>query len=93
MEDFDQGRYITPLRSTSIYPTFDDAQKRVLYAGELDDGSYDLFALDLASGGSTPLLQTEDASEFASSVAPDGVAVLIRATCPRQVFANCSVRY
>ena len=77
LNDLGQERYITPQRTISIYPTWDSTNDRVLYAKELKDGSYDLYALNFASGDINPLLETENASEFATSVSPDRNTVLI----------------
>ena len=77
LEDSGEGHYVTPKKAVSIYPSWDEANQRVLFAGELADGSYDLFTLDLVSGESEPFLQTEGASEFTTSVSPDGTMVLV----------------
>lgn len=93
-ESEQQGRYITPPKAVSIYPSWDNVHQRVLFASELADGSYDLFALDLDSGESTPFLQTEGASEFTTSVSSDGMTVLVEqqvsGTPPQIVLYNLS---
>jgi len=77
MDRSGQGSYITPSKDVSIYPSWGHLQDILLYAKELNDGSCDLFKLNLVSGESTPFLQTENASEFATSVSPDGTSVLV----------------
>ncbi len=92
LDDSGQERYITPQKTVSIYPTWDSINDRVLHAKELKDGSYDLYALNFASGEINPLLETENASEFATSVSPDGNTVLIEQHVyglpPRIVYYN-----
>lgn len=77
LDDFGQGSYITPRKTISVYPTWDRINDRVIHARELKDGSYDLYALDFVSGEINSFLQTENASEFATSISPDGSTVLV----------------
>lgn len=77
MDDLGEGRYITPRKAISVYPTWDRVNERLLFAGELDDSTYDIFVLDLVSGEIASLLQSEGASEFATTVSDDGTTVLV----------------